>query len=135
MIYSDEEYAALPSLADADALTVAKAAYEILDEKKGHDLKILHVADKTVLCEYFVFVTGNSSTQVQALAGELEHRLGLRHLKPYHIEGRDNRSWIVADFSHVIVHIFSRDAREFYNLDKLYGDAAQIEMPHEDENV
>lgn len=133
MYLSDEEYAALPSLADADALETAKELYRILDEKQAHELKILHVAEKTVLCEYFVICTGNSSTQVRALAGELEHRAALRGLKPYNIEGRDNRSWIVADFSHVIVHIFSRESREFYKLDKLYGDAGVVEMPSSDE--
>ena len=106
----------------ADAKAVAEAIAEVLDSKKGHDIKVMYVEDKTVIAEYFVLCTGNSSTQTKALSGEVEYKLGLRGVQPYGIEGRDNNAWIVLDYSNVIVHIFSREAREFYNLDKLYND-------------
>ncbi len=113
---------ALESLEGADAKTLAEAIAEILDSKKGHDIKVVHVADKTVIAEYFVICTGNSSTQVKALAGEVEYKMEQRGVVPYGVEGRDNNSWLIVDYSHVIVHVFSREAREFYNLDKLYCD-------------
>ena len=106
----------------ADAKGLAEAIADVLDSKKGHDIKVLHVEDKTVIAEYFVLCTGNSSTQVKALAGEVEFRTEQRGLPPYSVEGRDNNSWILLDYSNVIVHIFSREAREFYNLEKLYED-------------
>ncbi len=106
----------------SDAKAVADAIAEVLDSKKARDIKVLHVEDKTVIAEYFVLCTGNSSTQVKALAGEVEYRLEQREVKPYSVEGRDNNSWILLDYSNVIVHIFSREAREFYNLEKLYED-------------
>ena len=112
----------LPSLKDASAYELSCAIAEVLDSKKGRDIKILHVEDKTVIAEYFVLCTGNSSTQIKALAGEVEYRMGLRDMPPYQVEGRDNNSWLLLDYSNVIVHIFSREAREFYNLDKLYAD-------------
>ena len=112
----------LTSLAGADAKTLADAIADVLDSKKGHDIKVVHVADKTVIAEYFVICTGNSSTQVKALAGEVEYKLEQRDAIPYGVEGRDNNSWVIVDYSNVIVHIFSREAREFYNLDKLYCD-------------
>ena len=112
----------LPSLKDAPAKELAEAIAEVLDSKKGRDIKVLHVEDKTVIAEYFVLCTGNSSTQIKALAGETEYRIGLRDVKPYQVEGRDNNTWQLLDYSNVIVHIFSREAREFYNLDKLYAD-------------
>ena len=112
----------LPSLEGSDAKTLAEAIADVLDSKKGHDIKVVHVADKTVIAEYFVICTGNSSTQVKALAGEVEYRLEQRGVVPYGVEGRDNNSWLIVDYSNVIVHIFSREAREFYNLDKLYCD-------------
>lgn len=112
----------LESLEGADAKTLAEAIAEILDSKKGHDIKVVHVADKTVIAEYFVICTGNSSTQVKALAGEVEYKMEQRGVVPYGVEGRDNNSWLIVDYSHVIVHVFSREAREFYNLDKLYCD-------------
>ena len=106
----------------ANAKELAEAIAEVLDSKKARDIKVLYVEDKTVIAEYFVVCTGNSSTQVKALAGEVEYRLGLRGVEPYSVEGRDNNSWLLLDYSNVIVHIFSREAREFYNLDKLYED-------------
>lgn len=112
----------LPALDAADAKALAEAIAEILDSKKAKDIKVLHVEDKTVIAEYFVLCTGNSSTQVKALAGEVEYRTELRGVNPYSVEGRDNNSWILLDYSNVIVHIFSREAREFYNLEKLYED-------------
>lgn len=105
-----------------DARGLAEAIADVLDSKKGRDIKVLHVADKTVISEYFVLCTGNSSTQIKALAGEVEYKMGLRGVDAYGVEGRDNNSWLVLDYSNVIVHIFSREAREFYNLDKLYND-------------
>ena len=112
----------LPPLDAADAKALADAIADVLDSKKGHDIKVMHVEDKTVIAEYFVVCTGNSSTQIKALAGEVEYKLGLRGVDAYGIEGRDNNSWMVLDYSNVIVHIFSRESREFYNLDKLYED-------------
>ena len=112
----------LPALDGSDAKGVADAIAQILDSKKARDIKVLHVEDKTVIAEYFVLCTGNSSTQVKALAGEVEFRTEQRGLPPYSVEGRDNNSWILLDYSNVIVHIFSREAREFYNLEKLYED-------------
>ena len=106
----------------ADAKGLAEAIADVLDSKKGHDIKVLHVEDKTVIAEYFVICTGNSSTQVKALLGEVEYRLEQRGVTPYGVEGRDNNSWMILDYSNVIVHVFSREAREFYNLEKLYED-------------
>ena len=113
---------ALPMLDNSDARALAEAIAEVLDFKKGKDIKVLHVEDKTVIAEYFVICSGNTGTQVKALAGEVEYKIGLRGVDPYQVEGRDNNSWLIVDYSNVIVHIFSREAREFYNLDKLYAD-------------
>ena len=113
---------ALPPIDPANAPQIAEAIAEVLDSKKARDIKVIRVEDKTVIAEYFVLCTGNSSTQVKALAGEVEFRMEQRGLSPYSVEGRDNNSWVLVDYSNVIVHIFSREAREFYNLDKLYED-------------
>lgn len=110
----------LPSLKDADAQTLANAIAEVLDSKKGFDIEVIPVGDKTVIAEYFVICSGNTSTQIKALVGEVEYKIGLRELMPYNIEGKDNNSWIIMDYSHVIVHVLTRDARAFYNIEKLY---------------
>ncbi len=112
----------LPALDAKDAKTLAESIAEVLDSKKARDIKVLYVEDKTVIAEYFVICTANSSTQVKALAGEVEYKIGLRGVDAYNVEGRDNGTWLLLDYSNVIVHIFGREAREFYNLDRLYED-------------
>ena len=116
------------SLEGASAKELACEIARVLDSKRGKDIKIIYVEEKTVITEYFVICTGNSSTQVKALVGEVEFKLEERGVSPYNIEGRDNNSWIVMDYSNVIVHVFSRESRDFYNLDKLYGDSEEIEF-------
>ena len=120
------------SLEGATALEIAEVIASVLDAKKGKDVKIIHVEEKTVIAEYFVLCTGNSSTQVKGLVGEVEYQLERRGVKPYNVEGRDNNSWILLDYSNIIVHVFSREAREFYNLDKLYGDSSSVSVATED---
>ena len=113
---------ALPSLENATPKEIAEAIAEVLDFKKGKDIKVICVEGKTEIADYFVLCSGNTGTQIKALADEVEYKIGLRGLSPYQVEGRDNNTWLLVDYSNVIVHIFHREAREFYNLDKLYGD-------------
>ena len=117
-----ENEKAVEPLTGASPLELAEAIATFVDNKRGEDIKIINMEGKTDICDYMVLATANSSTHVQALAGEVEYQLGRRGVDPLHVEGRDNRMWHVLDYSHVLVHIFTKDTREFYNLDKLYGD-------------
>ena len=110
-----------PSLIGATPLQLAEAIAEILDDHRAKDIKIVELKEKTDIAEYFVLANGTSSTHVKALAGEVEFKMEERDIKAEAVEGRGNNSWIVLDYSHVIVHVFSREAREFYDLDRLYG--------------
>ena len=127
-----EKKEGLPSLAGADARELAMAIADVLDAKKAKDIKVYYVKEKTVITEYFVVCSGNTGTQVQALAGEVEYKMGGRDVQPYLVEGRDNNAWILVDYSHVIVHVFSREARDFYNLDRLYEDTEVERASSED---
>ena len=118
----------LPPLDIGDTEAVAHAIFDVLDAKKARDIKVLKVTDQTVIADYFVICTGNSSTQVKSLGGEVEYKLGLRGVDPLHFEGRDNNAWVVLDYGAVIVHVFSRESRDFYKLEKLYGDAEEIKF-------
>ena len=115
------------SLENATPLEVAKAVEAFLDNKKGRDIKVLHVEDVTSIADYFVVCTATSNTHVKALSGEVEYQLERRGVNAYHIEGRDNNSWVVLDYCNVMVHIFNREARDFYNLDKLYENTTAVE--------
>ena len=115
------------SLENATPIEVAKAIETFLDNKKGRDIKVLHVEDVTSIADYFVVCTATSNTHVKALSGEVEYQLERRGVNAYHIEGRDNNSWVVLDYCNVLVHIFNREARDFYNLDKLYESTTAVE--------
>ena len=125
----------LPSLENATPEELAHAIFDVLDAKKAQNIKVLRVNDQTVITDYFVICTGNSSTQVKSLGGEVEYRIGLRGVDPAHFEGRDNNGWIVLDYSSVIVHIFNRENRDFYKLEKLYGDAEEIVFAGIDDKI
>ena len=112
----------IKSLKEASPEELANAIAQILDDKKGKDVKVIAVGDKTIIADYFVLANGNTSTHVRALADEVEYKLGLAGVEPLRMEGRDGNNWRVVDYSSVLVHVFDREAREFYNLDKLYED-------------
>ena len=112
----------IKSLVGATPEELANAIAQILDDKKAKDVKIIAVGDKTIIADYFVLANGNTSTHVRSLADEVEYKLGLAGVEPARMEGRDGNNWRVIDYSSVLVHVFDREAREFYNLDKLYTD-------------
>lgn len=109
-------------LTDATAEELAEAVALFLNNKRGLDIKIIPMAGKTDICDFMVLATGTSSTHVQTLGGEVEYEMSRRGIVPIHAEGRNNRTWSVLDYSHLLVHVFTRDTREFYNLDKLYAE-------------
>ena len=113
-------------LTEADSETLAREIVKILDDRKAKDIKLLRVSDKTVMTDYFVICTGTSNTQIKGIAGELEYKLSERGITPIHTDGYDSGKWIVLDYAHVIVHIFYGEDRDFYKLEKLWGDATEI---------
>ena len=114
------------------SLDIVKKIVKALDDKKGNDIQVIKIEELTIVADYFVICTGNSSTQVKALADEVDYKTTLRGKAATNVEGRGNVSWIVLDFDNVIVHIFSREAREFYNLDKLYSETTEIKTADND---
>ena len=101
---------------------------QILNEKNAQDIRLLHVTDKTVIADYFVICSGMSSTQVKSFADEIEYKMGLQQVIPHHIEGFGEATWIVMDYSSVIVHVFYKDTRDFYSLEKVWADAEEIDI-------
>lgn len=105
-----------------EVTALAECIKNILEDKKAFDVNIIHIGDHSVIADYFVIATGTSNTHIRSLSGEVEYavreKLGI---DPARIEGVDNNTWVLMDYHSVIVHIFTRDAREFYKLDKLWG--------------
>ena len=107
---------------------IAEIAVKALDSKRAKDIKLLYVEEQTMLADYYVLATGNSNTQINALSGEVEHKLAEAGVTVGHIEGFGNGTWVLMDYGCVAVHIFSREARDFYNLDKLWSDSENIDI-------
>lgn len=115
-------------LADASSLDIAKYAVRVLDARRGREIKLLHVEEHTSIADYFVLATGSSRTQVNALADEAAYRLGLCGVPLLRREGGESGVWTLLDFGSVIVHVFSRDGREFYNLEKLFEAGTEVDI-------
>lgn len=106
---------------------LALKAVKILDDKKAEDLRLFHIEEHTVIADYFVVATGTSSTHVKALADEVEYELSKLGVEVDHIEGRAT-GWILLDYGTVIVHVFSKESRDFYNLERLWADAPEEDI-------
>lgn len=108
-------------------LELAREIVKVLDNKKGMDIKLIEITEHSIVADYFVIVSGTSNTHVKALADEVEYELGLKGTNPHHIEGRAT-GWILLDYSSVLVHVFTGEAREYYNLERLWQDARAIDI-------
>ena len=96
---------------------------QIILTKKGYDTKILDLRKLTTIADYFVICSADSDIQVKAISDEIEKKLGEKGIKCYHREGDKSLRWVLMDYFDVIAHIFHNEARSFYNLEKLWGDA------------
>ena len=106
---------------DALIATIIKG----IEEVKGNDIDILDLREiENTVCDYFIICNGNSNTQVNAIVGSVQKMVS-KELKdkPWHIEGSDNSEWILMDYVNVVVHVFQKHIREFYDIEGLWGDA------------
>lgn len=101
---------------------IAKAC----DDKKGFNIKILDIRKINPIADYFIIVSGNSTTQVVAISDEIEEKMGKDGFNLLGKEGYKSGRWILLDYGDIVVHIFHRDDREFYNLDKLWADGEEL---------
>ncbi|MEA3400092.1 MAG: ribosome silencing factor [Armatimonadota bacterium] len=107
------------------ALRVAEAA----DDRRAQNLTILDMRGLMTICDYFVICNGRSRLHVNAISEEIDEQMGAMGVEPQHIEGIPDSSWVILDYLDVVVHVFEPEARRFYNLEGLWGDAARVEVP------
>ena len=106
---------------------LAKIAIEVLEDKKAEDIRVIDISDLSVLADFFIIATGNNRTQVQAMADEVEQKLGRAGAVPKQIEGYQAANWVLLDFGDVIIHIFDAQNRLFYDLERIWKDGRQID--------
>ena len=111
-----------------DSLQMAEKIVRTLSNKKAEDITLLKIEDLTVISDYFVIATATNSTQIKALANEIEYELEKDGVKLLHQEGYDSASWILLDYNGVIVHLFLKDSRMFYSLERLWSDASEVDV-------
>ena len=107
---------------------LAVKAAEAALKKKALDVTILDLSGLTVIADYFVICSGESTTQVKAVAQFIEETFARERLKPLGIEGAAHSHWILLDYGDVIIHVFEKETRAYYNLEKLWMDAKIIEI-------
>jgi len=106
----------------------AAFAAGILDDRKAENIEVLKISELTTIADYFVICNGNSSTQVKALCDNVTEKTSEMGIEPLRIEGYDSAAWILVDYGSVVVHIFKTDMRDFYSLDRLWGDGEKVTL-------
>jgi len=102
------------------SIDLTKKIEKLLEDKKAVDISIIDIQDKTTLADYFIIASGTSSTHIKSLADNVDIELKKEGLLPHKIEGYKSNSWILMDYSSVIVNIFTQEQREHYNLEELW---------------
>ncbi len=107
---------------------VLRTIIKTLDDKKAEKIKLIGIKDLTIIADYFVIASGTNVTQTKALADEVEYRLSQQGLNPRRTEGYSGATWIILDYSDIVVHIFYKDTRDFYDLERLWADGEQVDV-------
>ena len=101
-----------------------------IEEVKGQGIEILDLRDiENTVCDYFIICNGNSNTQVNAIVNSVQKSVSKNlQEKPWHVEGSDNAEWVLMDYVHIVVHVFQKHIREFYDIEGLWGDARSVKI-------
>lgn len=109
------------------AMNMARVAQEALADKKGEDIKVLDISEISVIADYFVIANGTSDSQVQALIEHVDENM---HKAGYALKQQEGKggTWVLMDYGDVIVHVFDKEGRSFYNLERVWGDGKEVVM-------
>lgn len=105
---------------------MTRIAYEALEDRKGEDIQVIEIKDISIIADYFIIANGTNSPQVDALVDSVKDALGKKGIEPKRIEGVRSASWILMDYGDIIVHVFSKEDRLFYNLERIWRDGKTI---------
>ena len=111
-----------------DALEMVKEIIKALDEKKSEDIKTLDISNVSVMADYFIIASGNNRNQLQAIADNVSEKLHKKGVEIKQIEGYETANWILMDYGDVIVHIFDKENRLFYDIERIWSDGKEVIM-------
>ena len=106
---------------------MAKLAIEALEDKKAEDIKVIDISEVSVIADYFIIAGGTNRSQIQALSDNVEEKLGRAGYPSKQVEGYDTANWILLDFHDIIVHIFDKENRLLYDLERIWRDGKQVD--------
>lgn len=107
---------------------MARIAYQALDDKKGEEIKVIDISQISVIADYFLIANGNSDSQVRALVDSVEEALGKAGYEVKQREGYGAGSWVLLDFGDIIVHVFDKENRLFYDLERIWRDGKAVDI-------
>lgn len=107
---------------------MASIVIEAIEEKKGEDISVIDISDVSVIADYFIIANGNNINQIQRIADEIEERMHKAGFALKQTEGYDTANWILMDFNDVIVHIFNKENRLFYDLERIWSDGKKVDI-------
>ena len=111
---------------DLDFKEAAKLVKEALEDKKAEDIKVLDLIGISNITDYFVIASGNNVNQLRAMADSVEEKMTKANFKLHHTEGYQGGAWVLLDYGNIIVHLFNKEQREFYSLERVWGDAKEV---------
>lgn len=111
-----------------DTKKLVKVLYAAIEDKKGENIRIIDISGVSVIADYFIIANGNNVNQVQAIADSVDEIMVKNNLPAGRIEGYNSANWILMDYGNVIVHIFSKEDRLFYDLERIWRDGKNIEI-------
>lgn len=110
------------------SLEMTKLAIEALEDKKAEDIKVIDISEVSVVADYFIIAGGSNRSQIQALCDNVEEKLGRAGYHVKQIEGYDTANWVLLDFTDIIVHVFDKENRLLYDLERIWRDGKSVDI-------
>ncbi|EFU76215.1 ribosome silencing factor [Lachnoanaerobaculum saburreum] len=107
---------------------IVKKIYKIIEDKKGDDIKVIDISKISSIADYFIIAGANNINQVQAISDEIDFILGKEGILPKAVEGNKNATWMLLDYNDIVVHIFLKEDRVFYDLERIWRDGTEVEI-------
>ena len=111
-----------------NAKKIIETGIKALSEKKAEDIKVIDISNISIMADYFIITSGNNPNQIQAMCENVKEKLGRAGYEYKQIEGYDTANWILMDYRDMIVHIFDKESRSFYNLERIWSDGKTVEV-------
>lgn len=110
------------------AKKMAQIAYNAMEDKKAEDIRIIEIGEISTIADYFIIANGTNSSQVQALVDSVDEALSKAGIEPQRIEGNRSSNWILMDYGDIVIHIFSKEDRLFYDLERIWRDGKTLSI-------